>query len=98
MNFLLYKLYKLIVPSWYLHFWVVVLRYNNSLTQNSVMKKLIALMLVASFTGAVIAQQAAPQTKPAAPAKTAPAVDKDKKEKKHHKHHHRHHKPAEKKA
>jgi hypothetical protein len=66
------------------------------------MKKLIALMLVASFTGAVIAQQApvqnrpvstAPQTGPAT-AKTVPGID-DKNKKKHHRHHHRHHeKPA----
>jgi len=61
------------------------------------MKKLIALMLVASFTGAVIAQQAVPQ-------QTAPATkmvehrdDKDKdKDKKHHRHHHhRHHEKKE---
>ncbi len=68
------------------------------------MKKLIALMLVASLTGAVIAQQAAPQqTAPArtnqtgpstATGKTAPMDEKDKKH--HHRHHHRHHeKPAQ---
>lgn len=57
------------------------------------MKKLIALMLVASFTGAVIAQQAPQQTPPAKQAK----VDKDKK-KHHHPRHHRHeHKPTDKK-
>jgi hypothetical protein len=53
------------------------------------MKKLIALMLLVSFTGAVIAQQA--------PRTNTPPVEKDKKEKKHHRHHHRHHKPEEKK-
>jgi Ni/Co efflux regulator RcnB len=55
------------------------------------MKKLIALMLVASFTGAVIAQQA-PQTP--APAQVN-HMDKDGKDKKKH-HHHRHHKDEHK--
>jgi hypothetical protein len=50
------------------------------------------LMLLVSFTGAVIAQSTPQQP---APAKTAP-VDKDKKDKKHH-HHHRDHKPVDKK-
>jgi hypothetical protein len=61
------------------------------------MKKLIALMLVASFTGAVIAQQAAPQPKPAGPMATAQADPnhKEDKDKKHHRHHHhRHHEKA----
>jgi len=44
-------------------------------------------MLIVSFTGALVAQQSAPQQ---ATTKTAPRADKDKKEKKHH-HHHRHH-------
>lgn len=59
------------------------------------MKKLIVLMLVASFTGAVIAQQAAPaQTTPAAhSAQTGKIAPMDEKDKKHHHghHHHRHH-------
>ncbi|HTB31853.1 MAG TPA: hypothetical protein VK808_07495 [Bacteroidia bacterium] len=61
------------------------------------MKKLIALMLVASFTGAVIAQQAPTQTRPAGPMPTAQADPnhKDDKDKKHHRHHHhRHHEKA----
>lgn len=57
------------------------------------MKKLIAIVMLASFAGAVIAQQVPQQT-------TAPRahVDKDKKEKRKHHHHHRHeHKPTDKK-
>jgi len=59
------------------------------------MKKLIALMLVASLTGAVIAQQSAPQqAAPAArTAQAGPANKMDDKDKKHHRHHHRHHHP-----
>jgi hypothetical protein len=63
------------------------------------MKKLIALMLVVSVTGAVIAQQATPQPK-TSPApisnKTNAPMDPGKdKDKKHHRHHHRHHKSSE---
>jgi len=56
-------------------------------------------MLVASFTGAVIAQQTAPQTKSTVPAKAtktvAPAAKTEKKDKKKHHRHHRHHKAGE---
>jgi Ni/Co efflux regulator RcnB len=56
------------------------------------MKKLIVLVLLASFTGAVIAQQAPTQAGPA-----QAHVDKDKKEKKKHHHHRRDHKDDKKK-
>jgi Ni/Co efflux regulator RcnB len=57
------------------------------------MKKLMALVLIASFTGAVIAQQS-----PATPAHPTQAhVEKNKKDKKKHHHHHREHKGAKKK-
>jgi hypothetical protein len=66
------------------------------------MKKLIALMLVVSFTGAVIAQQNVPQSsvqaKPAvkAPANNEPSKnDKEKDKKKHHHHHSHLDKPGE---
>jgi Ni/Co efflux regulator RcnB len=62
------------------------------------MKKLIVLALLASLTGAAIAQSAT-QTKPAT--MSAVNADKDKdKDKKHHHHHHHHHnhnKPGDKK-
>jgi hypothetical protein len=51
------------------------------------MKKLIALLLVASFTGAVVAQTTPQSTAPQT--KSAPALSKDKKEKKHRRHHHK---------
>ncbi len=57
------------------------------------MKKLIALMLVVCFTGAVIAQQAPQQTAPA----QAHQVDKDKKKHHHHRRHKEDHKNDHKK-
>jgi len=58
------------------------------------MKKLIVIVMLASFTGAVIAQQAPSQQQGPSQAH----VDKDKKEKKKHHHHKRHeHKPTDKK-
>jgi len=57
------------------------------------MKKLIVIVMMASFTGAVIAQQAPVQSHD-----RQAHVDKDKKEKKKNHHHRRHeHKPTDKK-
>jgi hypothetical protein len=62
------------------------------------MKKLIAMLVITSITGAVFAQQAGPsQTLPAKPATTVARADKDKDakdKKKHHRHHHEHKKAA----
>jgi len=54
------------------------------------MKKLIAIVMIASFTGAIIAQT--PQQAPS----NQVHMDKDKKEKRKHHHHRRHeHKPTD---
>lgn len=60
------------------------------------MKKLIVLTLVASFAGAVVAQQGAPEAKyaPQQSVQKNTGGNKGKDGKKHHHHHPRHHKPG----